>query len=191
MSFLLNNLKFNYIIGLILTVMYGKFGPGSFKLANNSNKWLAGNLLSSDEQKNKFASPADEISFSEQLNDNDYYYCICFVDMVSSTAIVTELEDSLKVRQYYSIFLNSIAAVAKNFGAKVVKNIGDALLLYFPYTIDTSNRIAFRDVMECLTAVIIARDFINAKLKSEGLPSISYRVSADYGKVEVGMAVTS
>jgi class 3 adenylate cyclase len=84
-----------------------------------------------------------------------------------------------------------MAAVAKNFGAKVIKNIGDALLFYFPTTSDQGNQTAFKEVMECCTAIIIARDFINAKLNSEELPSVSYRVSADYGKVEVGTTVTS
>jgi CheY-like chemotaxis protein len=84
-----------------------------------------------------------------------------------------------------------MAAISKNFGAKVIKNIGDALLFYFPTTSDSDNQTAFKEVMECCTAVIVARDFINAKLNFEGLPSVSYRVSADYGKVEVGTTVTS
>jgi CheY-like chemotaxis protein len=39
--------------------------------------------------------------------------------------------------------------------------------------------------------MILARDIINAKLHSEGLPSVSYRISADYGKVEVATSTSS
>ncbi len=166
----------------------------SFELSNNNNrdKMLPDDLLLYDQQKTPGSgSEVEEISFPKRSTEEDCYYCLCFVDMVGSTTIVSNLHESLKIRQYYSIFLNSIAAIAKNFGARVVKNIGDALLLYFPFTLDRNDRIAFRDVMECLTAVIVARDFINAKLNYEGLPSISYRVSADYGKVEVATTVTS
>jgi hypothetical protein len=39
--------------------------------------------------------------------------------------------------------------------------------------------------------MILARDIINAKLHSENLPSVSYRISADYGKVEVATSKRS
>src|SRR5688500_2741746 len=41
--------------------------------------------------------------------------------------------------------------------------------------------------------MILVRDIINAKLHSEGenLPSVSYRISADYGKVEVATSTSS
>jgi hypothetical protein len=29
-----------------------------------------------------------------------------------------------KVRKYYEIFLNTMAAIGRNFGAKIIKNVG-------------------------------------------------------------------
>ena len=49
----------------------------------------------------------------------------------------------------------------------------------------------FKDVFECFTTMILARDIINAKLHSNNLPSVSYRISADYGRVEVATSTSS
>jgi two-component system, OmpR family, response regulator ChvI len=130
-----------------------------------------------------------EIYFRKQ-NPTDYY-CICFVDMVGSTRIIAEIVDSDKIGKYYSMFLNAMAAIVKNFGAKVIKSVGDALIFYFPDTSNSNNEIAFKEVLECFTGIIVARDLINSRLSLERLPDVSYRISADYGRVEVGTAVTS
>jgi two-component system, OmpR family, response regulator ChvI len=118
-------------------------------------------------------------------------YCICIVDMVGSTRIIAEIANADKIGKYYSIFLNAMAAIVKNFGAKVIKNVGDALIFYFPDTSNSNNKIAFKEVLECFTGIIAARDLINSRLSLERLPDVSYRISADYGRVEVGTAVTS
>ncbi len=118
--------------------------------------------------------------------------CIAFVDMINSTSITAEIvSNRQKVRQYYSIFINTMAVLAKNYGAKIVKNAGDALIFYFPDSSDPSNETVFKDILECFTTMILARDIINAKLHSENLPSVSYRISADYGKVEVATSTSS
>lgn len=130
-----------------------------------------------------------EIYFRKQ-NPTDYY-CICFVDMVGSTRIIAEIVDSDKIGKYYSMFLNAMAAIVKNFGAKVIKSVGDALIFYFPDTSNSNNEIAFKEVLECFTGIIAARDLINSRLSLERLPDVSYRISADYGRVEVGTGVTS
>jgi two-component system, OmpR family, response regulator ChvI len=79
-----------------------------------------------------------------------------------------------------------MAALAKNFGARVIKNVGDALIFYFPNTSNSNNRIAFKEAFECFNAIIAARDLINERLVGEHLPEVSYRISADYGQVKVG-----
>ena len=84
-----------------------------------------------------------------------------------------------------------MAILARSHNAKIIKNIGDALIFYFPKTSDSSNEAAFKDILECFTTMILARDIINAKLHSENLPSVSYRISADYGKVEVATSTSS
>ncbi len=111
--------------------------------------------------------------------------------MVNSTKITLQISDRQKVRQYYSIFINTMAILARNYNAKIVKNAGDALIFYFPETSDSHNEVAFKNVLECLTTMTSARNIINAKLQSEDLPSVSYRISADYGRVEVAKSISS
>jgi CheY-like chemotaxis protein len=83
-----------------------------------------------------------------------------------------------------------MAAIARNFGAEIIKNVGDCLILCYPRTADTSDKSAFNDVFECCITMIEARNTINQKLHEEGLPSLSYRISADYGRVEVARTAT-
>src|SRR5215831_5265650 len=128
----------------------------------------------------------DEISLIRAQN-----CCVCFVDIVDSTRITSSINNPEKVRKYYEIFLNTMAAIARNFGAKIIKNVGDCLILCYPRTSDTSSKSAFNDVLECCITMIEARNTINQKLQEEGLPSLSYRISADYGRVEVARSATS
>ena len=74
-----------------------------------------------------------------------------------STQVTAEIIDPEKLRKYYGIFLNTIAAIARNFRAKIIKNAGDCLIFYFPKTTDSNNKSAFRDVLECCITVISAR----------------------------------
>jgi two-component system, OmpR family, response regulator ChvI len=130
---------------------------------------------------------AEEISFlKDSMN-----CCVCFVDLVNSTKITAEISDPRKIGKYYSIFINTMAILAKNYNAKIVKNAGDALIFYFPETSDINNGTAFKNVLDCFITMILARDIINAKLHSENLPPVSYRISADYGKVEVATSTSS
>jgi two-component system, OmpR family, response regulator ChvI len=132
--------------------------------------------------------PEKEISFLD-LSMN---CCVCFVEMINSTEITAEISNRQKIGQYYSIFINTMAVLARNYNAKIVKNAGDALIFYFPQTSDPSNEVAFKDILECFTTMILAHDIINAKLHSEeNMPSVSYRISADYGRVEVATSTSS
>jgi two-component system response regulator ChvI len=144
--------------------------------------------LDSDESVHFYLNGlSEEISFSGQTQN----FCVCFVDMVGSTKITAETNNTEKVRKYYSIFINTMAVIARNFDAKIIKNTGDCLITYFPKTSDSTNKSAFKDVIECGLTMIEASPIINAKLKQEGLLSISYRISADYGAVEVAKSITS
>lgn len=89
------------------------------------------------------------------------------------------------------MFLREISAVARIFNGKIVKNSGDCIICYFPLTSDPGSRSAFRDVIECGTAMIAARCALNAQLSEEKLPPLSYRISADYGRVELAVSRTS
>jgi class 3 adenylate cyclase len=130
----------------------------------------------------------EEISFSNKSQS----YCVCFVSMVDSIENTSEIKNAEKIRRYYSIFVNTMAAIARNFGAKIVKNTGISLVYFFPKTSSTDNKPAFRDVIECGVTMIAASDIINEKLREEGgLPPLYYRISADYGSVEVARSITS
>ena len=133
---------------------------------------------------------AEEIQFT----GNSHNCCVCFVDIVDSTRITTvEIANSEKIKRYYSIFINTMAAIARNFGANIIKNTGDSLIYYFPKTADSSNNMsAFKSVFECGFTMISVNPIVNAKLqKEEALPNLSYRISADYGRVEVAKSLTS
>ena len=85
-----------------------------------------------------------------------------------------------------------MAALVRDFDATVIKNTGDSLIYYFPKTTDFSNMSAFKSVFECGLTMISVNPIINAKLHmEEGLPNLSYRISADYGRVEVARSLTS
>ncbi len=114
--------------------------------------------------------------------------CVCFVDIVDSTRITSTIDSPEKVREYYGIFLNTMAAIARNFGAKIIKNVGDCLIFYFPYS---SSEKSLGDTIECCITMIEAHDPINDKLREENLPLLSYMISADYGSVEVARSNSS
>ena len=95
------------------------------------------------------------------------------------------------VRKYYTIFINGIATIAREAGGKVIKNSGDCLVLYFPDTSDTMDYESMQKSMECCLRICEAHASINALARSHGLPPINYRVSADYGEVELAKSKTS
>jgi len=98
---------------------------------------------------------SEEISFSGQSQN----FCICFVDMVNSTKIIQNISDTGEIRKYYSIFINKIEAIARNFGANIIKNIGDCLIFYYPKTSDSTDKSAFKDVIDCVLAMIAANPY--------------------------------
>jgi len=130
--------------------------------------------------------PDEEISFLNHSED----YCVCFIDMIDSTATAAKITDSAQLRTYYGIYLNSLAAISRHFGSRIVKSGGDSLVLYFPETSDPDYKEAFESVLECCLAIRDARGIINAKLREKGLPLVDYRISADYGNVEIARTKT-
>ena len=133
---------------------------------------------------------AEEISFTGGSQN----CCVCFIDIVDSTRITTfEITDPQKIKRYYSIYINTMASLARDFDATVIKNTGDSVIYYFPKTADSStNMSAFKNVFECGLTMISVNPIINVKLqKEEGLPNLSYRISADYGRVEIAKSLTS
>ena len=138
----------------------------------------------------------EEISFTGSSKN----CCISFIDIVDSTKITTtEINDAEKIRKYYSIFINTMAAIIRDFNATIVKNTGDSLLYYFPETSNNSSAAVddydgisvFKEIFECGQTMVEASTIINTKIQEEGLPALNYRISADYGRVEIAKSMTS
>ena len=110
---------------------------------------------------------------------------------MDSIKITSEITDVYKISRYSSIFLNTLLTIAKNFNAKTIKVTSDGLIFYFPETYDSSNKSAFRDVIECCLTMMAANIIINKELYKEKLPSVRYRISGDYGRVELARSTTS
>lgn len=127
-----------------------------------------------------------EISFT----GHSHKYCVCFVDMVESTKDTATLEPE-KMKRYYSIFINMMAAIARDNDAKVIKNTGDSIIFYFPKTSDSTYLPAFNDVLDCGFVMLGVDLIINEKLTEEGMPHLHYRISADYGRVDLATSLTS
>jgi class 3 adenylate cyclase len=132
-----------------------------------------------------------EIAFSGKVQE----CCVCFIDMVGSTKIASDLT-SAQLSRYYEIFLNTVARIAGNFGAKIVKNAGDALIFYFENARqqqDDQEKSArnFKNVLDCCLTMGMAGGALNAKMLSEKLPPVQYRISADYGEVSVAKSSSS
>ena len=124
-----------------------------------------------------------------QFSDQSENYFVCFLDVIGSTKLtanLTELESS----KFYSIFLNSMAIWIGDHGGIVVKNIGDALLFYFPKT-NTQDKNAIRDALEGCLEIGDLNTHISKKMQQEGLPAFDYRISATYGSVRVAKIATS
>jgi two-component system response regulator ChvI len=79
-----------------------------------------------------------------------------------------------------------MASIVKGFDAKIVKTMGDGLVCFFPKTSDIRNDAAFEDVIGFGVAAMAARQNINTMMHEEKIRAdVNYRISIDYGKVEV------
>ena len=143
-------------------------------------------LLKIKEREDIIKQQKDILLQFSQYSSN---YCVCFVDIVGSTKLTAKLTD-IQTSKFYSIFLNTAAtAITQNHGV-VVKNIGDALLYYFPKT-DSDEQSPFEEMLNCCMKLIEARTTINLALSSEKLPEVSYRISSMFGPVRVAIVATS
>lgn len=143
-------------------------------------------LLKIKEREEVIKQQKDILLQFSQYSSN---YCVCFVDIVGSTKLTSKLSD-IETSKFYSIFLNSAAGtITQNYGI-VVKNIGDALLYYFPKT-ESEDQAPFEEMLHCCMKLIEARTTINLLLGAENLPEVSYRISAMYGPVRVAIVATS
>jgi len=117
------------------------------------------------------------ISFKEI----DHCYCVGIVDIVNSTQITAKLSQ-VKACEYYTVFLNALGYIAKAHGAKVVKNIGDSILFYFPELEKSED---YTTTVICGRKMLEASELINKIFAKRDLPKIQYRISVDYGPIMI------
>ena len=113
-------------------------------------------------------------------------YCVGIVDVVDSTRIISKLSQE-KACIYYSVFLNTIGYIAKNHGAKVVKNIGDGILFYFPK--DSVKDL--ENALNCAAKMIDASSMMNNIFDKQKMPKVQYRISLDYGPLMIASNTAS
>ena len=171
------------------------FNKSAVREDTSNKEWLANivdnnaipsstNRLSSYSKNSHPTIPDQNSSNGIALENNSENFCVSLIDIVGSTRIVSTIDSSKNIRNFYGTFINSVANILKKHHAKIIKTVGDGIISYFPETIDTSNLSAFENVVKCSFAQIEERSSINATLLENNLPTISYRVSIDYGKVE-------
>jgi class 3 adenylate cyclase len=125
---------------------------------------------------------SQEIRFSgDSINS-----CMGFIDLVDSTKNTLLMDNLECIRKYYSKFINLTSEIIKNHNGKVIKNIGDCILFYFPKT-TTNNNDAFREAIECGFSILDRRNTINQELSSQNLPIFNYRITMDYGLLDMAL----
>ncbi len=113
--------------------------------------------------------------------------CVGFIDLVDSTKTTITMESLEYIRRYYSTFINSISENVKSYSGKVIKNIGDCLLFYFPKTTDVNNIGVFIEAIECGFKILDDRYSINQELSKQQLPPFNYRITMDYGVLDLAL----
>ena len=108
-------------------------------------------------------------------------YAVGMVDMVNSSKISAQIGPTKSAR-YYQVFLNSMSKILSRYDGIVIKNVGDCLFYYFPDS-DNPDKKGLTSCVECSLEMTRSQKYISEQLVSEGLPSIDFRVSADYGTV--------
>ena len=113
--------------------------------------------------------------------------CVGFIDLVDSTKNIAIMDNLESIRRYYSTFINSISKIVKSYGGKVLKNIGDSILFYFPKTSDINNANSFQEAIECDFKILDERYKINDELIKKHLPPFNFRMSLDYGVLDLAL----
>ena len=80
-----------------------------------------------------------------------------------------------------------MSSILNQYNGKIIKNSGDNLFFYFPKTSNLLDQGALRDVFDCSTSMIKSNKPLNQELAEEDLPPINYRISMNYGLVEVAL----
>jgi hypothetical protein len=113
--------------------------------------------------------------------------CVGLIDLVDSPKNITTMEGLKNIRKYYSTFINSVSNEISSNNGKVIKNIGDCLLFYFPKTSDINDANSFQNGIGCCFEILEEQYKINNELSKQHLPPFNYRISMDYGIVDLAL----
>ncbi len=122
-----------------------------------------------------------------RFSGNSIKSCIGFIDLVDSTKNTITMDNLEYIRKYYSTFINSASEVVKSYSGKVIKNIGDCLLFYFPKTTDFKDMEVFRETIDCGFKILDERYIVNQELYKQHLPPFNYRITIDYGVLDLAL----
>jgi len=137
----------------------------------------------------QYMNQQNDTPFSDSRRNTEYLvefmtqsnrFVVGMVDMVNSSKISAQI-GPVKSARYYQVFLNSMSKILSIHKGIVIKNAGDCLYYYFPPS--NSDKKDLASCIECSLEMTRAQKFISKQLIEEELPSIDYRVSADYGTV--------
>ncbi len=132
-----------------------------------------------------WSEKADEQNlFAVAISETTKNFCVGIVDIANSTKIIAKLPPS-KAASYYEFFLNHMATILNKFSVALIKNIGDSLLFCFAESSDPKKTDSLHTFLECILTMAETHDFLQEKYQSEGLPTIDYRISADYGSLSI------
>ena len=113
--------------------------------------------------------------------------CVGFIVLIDSPTNIATMDHLESIRKYYSIFIKSISKIVKSYGGKVLKNIGDSILFYFPKTSDINDTNSFQQAIECDFKILDERYRINDDLTRQHLPPFNFRLSLDYGVLDLAL----
>ncbi len=114
--------------------------------------------------------------------------CIVFIDLVDSTKNTIAMDNLEYIRIYYSKFINSVSKIVKSYSGKIIKSIGDCLLLHFPKTSDNKKEAVFREAIECGLKILDVRQVVNQELSKQQQPPFNYRITIDFGILDLALS---
>lgn len=106
-----------------------------------------------------------------------------YVDIVNSTQQVKTISIE-EAGKYYRTFIETVSDQIQEHGGYVLKNVGDCVIGFFPSSIHYVEN--HDKAISCGLAIRDAiKDSLNSNFLTAKLPSISCRISADFGTVKV------
>ena len=170
---------------MIVAILHTKAYKLIFVISNKMKEQITNQIIGKLISNSVWLENADKQNhFAVEISDTTKNFCVGIVDIVNSTKITAKLPSS-KTASYYEFFLNHMAAILNKFGVTLIKNIGDSLLFCFPESTVPEKTNTLNTFLECILTMAETHDFLQEKYQNEGLPTIDYRISADYGSLSI------